>query len=49
MTTVLLAIALVLFPHLVASPVREEPAKKCTGQTPCPARSTETQMQPVEE
>jgi len=31
MSTVLLALALLLFPHLVASPVREEPPKKCTG------------------
>src|SRR5271157_3490856 len=40
MTTFLLSLALLLFPHLVASPVREEPPKKCTGQTPCPACST---------
>jgi endonuclease YncB( thermonuclease family) len=40
MTTFLLALALLLFPHLVASPALEEPPKKCTGQTPCPACST---------
>src|SRR5208337_3632314 len=40
MTTFLLSLALLLFLHLVASPVREEPPKKCTGQTPCPACST---------
>ncbi len=40
MTTVLLALALLLFPHFVASPAREEPPKKCTGQTPCLACTT---------